>query len=107
MKPITKFIFTYLILIFYACSGEQRTYDVLIKNGQIFDGSGEPAFIGDIGINADTIADLGKLGNAKGIHQYAELGYGIFDRGRKIPKRYSAGRHPRGFWRRLVYGPFE
>ncbi|VAV86271.1 N-acyl-D-amino-acid deacylase, partial [hydrothermal vent metagenome] len=41
------------------------TYDILIKNGTIADGFGNPTFIGDIAINADTIAAIGNL-NAKG-----------------------------------------
>jgi N-acyl-D-amino-acid deacylase len=54
-----------LILIFWGCSAPEK-YDVLVKNGQIFDGSGSPSFVGDIGINADTIARIGNLINAGG-----------------------------------------
>ena len=36
-------------------------YDVLIRNGNIIDGSGNTAFVGDIAVNADTIAAIGKL----------------------------------------------
>lgn len=46
--------------MFYACNAPQ-TYDVLIRNGQIIDGSGKIAFQGDIAINADTIAAMGNL----------------------------------------------
>lgn len=53
------------ILIICGCSSHE-TYDILIKNGQIIDGSGNPSFIGDIGLNADTIAALGNLQNATG-----------------------------------------
>lgn len=53
------------ILLFSACSSPQ-TYDVLIKNGQIVDGSGTASFVGDVGINADTIAAIGDLQDAKG-----------------------------------------
>ena len=37
-------------------------YDLLIKNGSIIDGSGMPAFRGDVGIRKGKIAELGKLG---------------------------------------------
>ncbi|WP_290508013.1 hypothetical protein [Algoriphagus sp.] len=37
---------------------------MLIRNGQIIDGSGNPSFVGDVGINADTIAAIGSLENA-------------------------------------------
>ncbi|MEZ4795846.1 MAG: D-aminoacylase [Flavobacteriaceae bacterium] len=54
-----------LALTVYSCSSP-TTYDVLIKNGTIADGSGNPTYIGSVGINADTIAAIGNLKNAKG-----------------------------------------
>ncbi|NLE34665.1 MAG: D-aminoacylase [Bacteroidales bacterium] len=54
-----------LMLIFLGCSGTER-YDVLIRYGNIIDGSGTAAFIGDIGITSDTIAAIGDLRNARG-----------------------------------------
>ena len=39
-------------------------FDVLIKNGHIVDGTGETSYIGDLGINADTLAAIGELGRA-------------------------------------------
>ena len=41
-------------------------FDVLIKNGQLIDGSGNPSYIGDVGINGDTITAIGTLKNATG-----------------------------------------
>lgn len=41
-------------------------FDVLIKNGIIIDGSGEPAYRADIGINEEKIAKIGQLQNEKG-----------------------------------------
>lgn len=40
---------------------KQPDFDILIKNGKIVDGSGEGHFIGDVAINADTIAAIGNL----------------------------------------------
>lgn len=50
------------VVIVTSCSTPQ-TYDILIKNGTITDGSGNATFIGDVGINADTIAAVGNLKN--------------------------------------------
>jgi N-acyl-D-amino-acid deacylase len=47
-------------LLIFSCSSH-KDYDILIKNGTIADGSGNPAYIGSVGINADTIAAVGKL----------------------------------------------
>lgn len=52
-------------LLLTSCSSPQ-TFDVLILNGQIIDGSGEASYTADIGINADTIAAIGNLKKAKG-----------------------------------------
>ncbi len=63
MKPI-KFLLLCAIIA-TSCSAP-ITYDVLIKNGTIADGSGNPSYVGSVGINADTIAAVGELKNAKG-----------------------------------------
>lgn len=55
-----------LLVAFLSGCNTSESFDVLIKNGQIIDGSGNPSFIGDVGINADTIAAIGSLENARG-----------------------------------------
>ena len=36
-------------------------YDLLIKNGRVIDGSGMPAFLGDVGIRKGKIVEIGRL----------------------------------------------
>lgn len=52
--------------LFLSCQKQTTTYDILIKNGQILDGSGKNPYVGDVAINADTIAAIGHLENATG-----------------------------------------
>lgn len=53
------------LALLMAC-GPATEYDVIIRNGQIYDGSGEASYSGDVAINADTIAAIGRLGRAIG-----------------------------------------
>ena len=52
-------------LISTACSPTPQ-YDVVIRNGTIYDGSGAPGFVGDLAINGDAVAAIGEIGKAKG-----------------------------------------
>ena len=55
-------LFKILILLLSISSCSQPiNYDILIKNGTIADGSGDSTYIGSVGVNADTIAAVGKL----------------------------------------------
>ena len=42
------------------------TYDVILRNGAIYDGSGKPPVTGDVAINGDRIAAVGNLKSAHG-----------------------------------------
>lgn len=76
MKTVYQLLSVLLVTFLIGCSAPQ-TYDILIKNGQILDGSGEASYIGDIAINADTIAAIGKLENAKGLREIDASGLAI------------------------------
>ncbi len=57
-----------LLLIFYGCNSSV-TYDLLIRNGNIIDGTGSAAFTADIGIMSDTITAIGDLRKARGVSE--------------------------------------
>ena len=42
-----------------------RSFDVIIRGGTIYDGTGRPGVKGDVGINGDRIAAIGNLSRAK------------------------------------------
>ena len=65
MKPSSFLLLIVLFSSIWGCSSP-KTYDVLIKNGYVLDGSGNSGFFGDIAVNADTIAAMGDLRDAEG-----------------------------------------
>ena len=62
MKLPVRYFF--IISLFTACTSPE-SYDVIIRNGQVVDGSGNDSFTADVGIRADTIAAIGDLSAAK------------------------------------------
>ena len=67
--------FTFCLLGLMACQGP--AYDVIIRNGTVYDGSGAAPFQGDIGIVADTIAFMGDLSNEKGRSEFDAQGMAV------------------------------
>ncbi len=59
-----RLIFLSLIIILASCKKQQ--YDVVIRGGTVYDGTGAPGKSADVGINADTIAVIGDLSKAVG-----------------------------------------
>jgi N-acyl-D-amino-acid deacylase len=58
MKMLRPLVLALLVLV--SCKPE-TTYDVIIKNGTVYDGSGKPGIVQDIAISGDTIAAIGDL----------------------------------------------
>jgi N-acyl-D-amino-acid deacylase len=55
-------IISALIMMMFSLAGSKSgKFDILVKNGKIIDGTGNPWFYGDIGITGDTIAEIGDL----------------------------------------------
>ncbi len=52
-------------ILLSACTAPDN-YDIILRGGTIYDGSGEPPYPGDIAFNGDTIAAYGELGDATG-----------------------------------------
>ena len=51
--------FFLIILSFFFISCDSGSYDIVIKNGQIFDGSGGDSKLADIAIIGNTIVKVG------------------------------------------------
>ncbi|HRH43668.1 MAG TPA: D-aminoacylase [Pyrinomonadaceae bacterium] len=62
MKNIFAFLILLTIFVFTSFAQE---FDVIIKNGTIYDGSGGKPFKADVGINGDKVTTIGNLSKAK------------------------------------------
>src|SRR5688572_13639600 len=54
------------LLVVFAFSCKKQEYDLILRGGTVYDGSGESPTIADVAIQADTIAFVGDLSNAVG-----------------------------------------
>jgi N-acyl-D-amino-acid deacylase len=55
-----------LIALVLLSSCKRQEYDIILRGGTIYDGSGQAPYVADVAIQADTIAIIGDLKNAKG-----------------------------------------
>lgn len=55
----------FLLLLGAGISGFTQSYDVIIRNGRIIDGTGNPWYYGDVGIVKNKIVAIGKLDPAQ------------------------------------------
>jgi N-acyl-D-amino-acid deacylase len=60
-----KVLLCLVCLLAAGCSSSPE-YDVVLRNGTIYDGSGSAPFVGDLAIQGDTIAAIGALADTKG-----------------------------------------
>jgi N-acyl-D-amino-acid deacylase len=70
-------LFSTLLAFFLACKNEKGPLSILIKNGTIYDGSGNQPFIGDVLIQGDTIAAIEKAGILKGTSEIDAKGMAV------------------------------
>lgn len=77
MDNIKAFLIITLAWIAFACSEQKPEYDLIIRNGMIYDGSGENPFAGDVAIHADTLAAIGNLSDKKGIKEIDATGLAV------------------------------
>ena len=73
MKAI--FPFAALLLIITSC--QKQKFDIVIRGGTVYDGTGKAGFIADVGINADTVAFVGDLSKAVGAKEINAEGLAV------------------------------
>lgn len=71
--------FPLLLLVFILCTSTSysQTYDVIIRHGMIYDGTGAPPFRGDLAIAGDTIAAVGVIPEAHGTLEIDATGLAV------------------------------
>jgi len=76
------FLLSCLLSCFAGCrtptsSPDAMTYDLILRNGTVYDGTGAAPFAGDVAIRNDTIAAVGKLGEARGRRELDVTGLAV------------------------------
>ncbi len=74
MKPLPLFL---TIVFFFSCKTEKIKFDTIIRNGMVYDGSGNNPFKADVGIHADTIAFIGNLKDASAENEIDAKGMAV------------------------------
>ncbi len=64
------------LVLLVACQPEQ-SYDVIIRNGTVYDGTGGAPVRADVGINGDQIVEIGDLSGAKGKSEVDAAGMAV------------------------------
>ena len=63
-KRITALTVSIFVCCFLAACTSPSSYDVILRGGNIYDGSGEKPYIGDVAFDGDRIAAIGDIGEA-------------------------------------------
>ncbi|MBI5856513.1 MAG: amidohydrolase family protein [Sphingobacteriales bacterium] len=73
-----KVIFSLIVgILFFSCKQDHYDYDTIIRNGLIYDGSGDEPYKADIGIKNDSIAFIGDLSKASATHEVDAKGEAV------------------------------
>lgn len=71
-------VFGIALLLIIACTQKpKQEFEIILRNGTIYDGTGKPSFVGDVAIQSDTIAAIGDLYDAIGIKEVDATGLAI------------------------------
>jgi N-acyl-D-amino-acid deacylase len=72
-----KKLVLFCVFVLALASCQKQEYDVIIRGGNVYDGSGSKPVVADVGINADTIAFIGDLSDAVGKKEVDAAGMAV------------------------------
>jgi len=75
-NPIGLLSLVFIVAALTGCSPPVQ-YDVVLRNGTIYDGSGSSPIVGDLAIDGDTIIAIGDLGRAEGLTEIDVQGLAV------------------------------
>lgn len=75
-EPMRLRISIAISLVTASCAAAPQ-YDVVIRHGTVYDGTGAPGFVEDVGIRGDQIAAIGALGGARGQQEVDASGLAV------------------------------
>jgi N-acyl-D-amino-acid deacylase len=77
MTAFMKILIHFLFILLALTSCQKQKFDIVIRGGTVYDGSGKPGIVTDVGINADTVAFIGDLSNAVGTKEIDAQGLAV------------------------------
>ncbi len=72
-----RLTFALCVALVLAACGETERYDLIIRNGTVYDGLGSPAEAADVAINGDRIAAIGDLSGARADEEIDATGLAV------------------------------
>lgn len=72
-----RFLFPLAMLMIAGCNPPAQPFDVIIRAGAIYDGTGADPAYADLGIRADTISFIGDLSSANGVLEIDATGKAV------------------------------
>ncbi len=76
-KTALGLAFVAFVSILVQSCGKEPDFDIIIRGGTVYDGNGSSPFVGDVAINADTIAVVGRITNARGRREINATGLAV------------------------------
>lgn len=62
---IARWVLVAVLAHVTTAAGSEQAYDLIIRNGRVLDGSGNPAYVADIALTGDRIAAIGDLAGVR------------------------------------------